>query len=293
MPTKLVAHPLAEIFPAMSDSEFADLVSDIKANGLEESIVLFDGMILDGIHRYKACLELGIVPETKEYEGINPKAYVLSHNFTRRHLTTSAKAIIAGSLENCPWGRSEKKDGNLHLTRTKAAEIFRISPRSIATASKIIDASPKLAKQVLNGEISLNAAEKKIDAKKQKEPHNSERKDITGRPIPTKILESWEAAENEGQMVLSALSKLRCAFRDAQQTNNPMYRETTLNNCIGKIDDVYGSMKSITPHAVCYVCQGRIFDKCTACKGRGYVCKYFWDICVPIEFKAMFKNETS
>ena len=47
-------HELANLFPLMDESQYSDLVADIKENGLVESIVLHEGKILDGRNRYKS-----------------------------------------------------------------------------------------------------------------------------------------------------------------------------------------------------------------------------------------------
>src|SRR6516225_11943580 len=50
----LKVHPLvADLFPAMADAAFEELVVDIEANGQNEPVMLYEGHILDGFHRYK------------------------------------------------------------------------------------------------------------------------------------------------------------------------------------------------------------------------------------------------
>ena len=41
-------HPIAEMFPMMDDAALAELAQDIRDNGMQEKIKLWEGMILDG-----------------------------------------------------------------------------------------------------------------------------------------------------------------------------------------------------------------------------------------------------
>jgi hypothetical protein len=52
-------HPLAETFPPMTGAEFDVLAADIRANGLINPITLFEGMVLDGRNRLRACEAAG------------------------------------------------------------------------------------------------------------------------------------------------------------------------------------------------------------------------------------------
>ena len=63
-------HELANLFPLMDESQYSDLVADIKENGLIESIILHEGKILDGRNRYNACNDAGVEPNFVEYEEI-------------------------------------------------------------------------------------------------------------------------------------------------------------------------------------------------------------------------------
>ena len=90
---KMTTHPAADAFPMMDQNRFQDLVDDIREHGQHEPITLCDGMILDGRNRYKACLELGINPKTKDFDG-DPWAYVWSLNGERRDLVAEQRFII-------------------------------------------------------------------------------------------------------------------------------------------------------------------------------------------------------
>ena len=52
-------HPLSCAFPAMSTSEYEELCISIEQIGLQNPIVIFDDMIIDGWHRYRSCLDTG------------------------------------------------------------------------------------------------------------------------------------------------------------------------------------------------------------------------------------------
>ena len=87
-------HPAADAFPMMDDGRFNELVDDIRTNGLIEHIVIYDGKILDGRNRYKACLLLEIQPKTKQYDGDDPWSFVWSLNGARRDLVDEQRYLI-------------------------------------------------------------------------------------------------------------------------------------------------------------------------------------------------------
>jgi site-specific DNA-methyltransferase (adenine-specific) len=93
-------HKICNIFPMMSEEEYLQLVLDIKAHGLREPIWTYQGKIIDGRNRYRACIELGIEPRYREWDGQGSLVqFVVSLNLHRRHLTSSQKAAIALEIE--------------------------------------------------------------------------------------------------------------------------------------------------------------------------------------------------
>ena len=92
-------HRYADIFPMMNEDDFNRLMEDVRENGLQEPIWLYEGKILDGRNRYKACQELGIAPELRKYQGSDPLKFVMSLNLARRHLNSSQCAFVALEVE--------------------------------------------------------------------------------------------------------------------------------------------------------------------------------------------------
>jgi len=92
-------HPLANIFPLMSESELDVLAADIAAHGQREPIYTHQGRILDGRNRFNACRKANREPRFVSWQGDGaPAAFVVSMNLHRRHLNESQRADIASCL---------------------------------------------------------------------------------------------------------------------------------------------------------------------------------------------------
>jgi ParB-like chromosome segregation protein Spo0J len=128
MSADLKFHPLADIFPLMEGAEFDELVADIKAHGLREPIVLYEGLILDGRNRYRACIKAGVepsfVPSAWRLPNDDPAGYVISANIRRRHLTPGDKIKYLAQLVAARPEKSDrllaKETGVSHPTIAKA-----------------------------------------------------------------------------------------------------------------------------------------------------------------------------
>src|SRR5215471_5456715 len=83
----LEQHPIGQILPPMLPEERSLLRNDLVVNGLRVPVVLYEGKILDGWHRYELCVEENIEPRFEEYTGADPFGFVRSLNLSRRHLT--------------------------------------------------------------------------------------------------------------------------------------------------------------------------------------------------------------
>lgn len=97
----LQPHALADTVPGeMTTEEFTALCTSVKADGLCNPIVLFEGKILDGRARYRACKETKTPVAAVTFSGDEKKAvaFVLDNNLHRRQLNSMQKAIVAARM---------------------------------------------------------------------------------------------------------------------------------------------------------------------------------------------------
>jgi hypothetical protein len=66
----------------------------MRTNGQHQEIIRYEGMVLDGWERYMACLQVGLTPKFKDYEGSNPAAVAFGANAIRRKLSSVQKALF-------------------------------------------------------------------------------------------------------------------------------------------------------------------------------------------------------
>ena len=74
-------HPPAALFPMLEEEDLKALAEDIKAKGLTEPITLYEGKVLDGRNRYRACdlVEVKLRPDYfTQYEGDDALGFVVS-----------------------------------------------------------------------------------------------------------------------------------------------------------------------------------------------------------------------
>lgn len=154
MKTNYPVHPLAAVFPMMTDDEIDDLAADIKTNGLIHAITLDkDGeLLVDGRNRLKACKSAGVEPRFERLNGQDPEAFILSTNIARRHMMKGAIAMVVAKAypDEAAGGRGKK---SVATTRFPM-----VSTSKLAHARTVLQFAPDLVDGVLAGRDSLDAA---------------------------------------------------------------------------------------------------------------------------------------
>jgi ParB-like chromosome segregation protein Spo0J len=179
----LKAHKYANLFPMMDDEALERLSWDITENGQLESILTYNGLVLDGRNRLAACELAEVEPRFTEYKGKDPLGVVISANLTRRHMTTYQRAMLGVDLkkEYAALNKPGPKDpaNNSHISgnsRDLAAAAVGVSHAYITMAEKIKEDAPELVDLVLKGSLPLQQAYEIA-----KTPLESQRERITSR----------------------------------------------------------------------------------------------------------------
>lgn len=198
--TSMKPHPAADIFPMLDSVDLAALAEDIKKNGLQHPVVIFDAggewQILDGRNRVRACEMVGVTPSHVIKRDVVPIDYVLSTNLKRRHLNESQRGMVALAVEKLyaaeaaarqrdagqrgvEGGRANKKTLRADLPegfpeevrpRDKAAAALSVSPRLVQDAKKVDrQGSRPVVEAVRTGKIAIGDAVRIVDLPREKQ----------------------------------------------------------------------------------------------------------------------------
>ncbi len=246
--TDYEVHPLAQRMPDMSDTEFNLLKESIEREGLLNPIVLFEGKILDGRHRYRACRELQIVAQFVKYRGNTPATFVFGNNVPRRHLSVSDKLRLVELFLPDIQAEAQRRQaaGTLASADAKgktseiAAKLIGVSPATVDRHQAIKRAIQRLeaagwddaawkvqeaaAKSVRSGAAAAKAAEIMLDAQPELlsrwrnilSPEEIRAVEIGIVPLSTSDLDLWMATDpNEAQQIKHLVFGNRWTVREA------------------------------------------------------------------------------
>lgn len=288
-------HPLCSCIPEMSDADYAALKADIAEHGLREKIVLYDGMILDGRNRYRACQEThtSAVTVNGDFTDANEAAaFVLSKNLKRRHMTPSQISAALAAIDDFLLSANEyqnnkpptggksvtntERQGRPELPTTKAAKAAGVSVRSMERARAVKRDDPEVFEEVKAGKKTLRAAEKEIKAAAM--PVEMPTVDEVGHKIPKELATEFMIATGEMQDLQAEIMRARRHLTKIMEQPWSAYVDQSVGAALSR---AWSGAKFARPYTICPYCGG---DKCKACKGRGWMPKDVFDR-VPKELK--------
>jgi len=169
------------LLPKLSEKEYELLRDSIILNGVIDPIVISKGFIIDGHNRYEIATKYDKNFEVTEMffdKDKDIEVYMLKNQLGKRNLTDAQKIIISQKLHERTAVKAKKnqsesradailKDKGLLVSETKTqihvdkevAKTAGVSESSVTRVKKIMKkGTPKLKKQLLDGEIKISAA---------------------------------------------------------------------------------------------------------------------------------------
>jgi hypothetical protein len=177
------------IFPEAKPEDFTRLLDDIRQNGFDtkQPVTLYQGEVLDGWNRQRACDELGINPSYTTFSGTDADAiaFVMRTN-KRRNLNSGQWACIAAEADDLlavirekveeerrrkiaetkkePTPDKKLSDVHASSTPTKAAELFNTNRTYVNQAVTMKEKAPEVFEKVKAGKMTMQDATKAVRA---------------------------------------------------------------------------------------------------------------------------------
>lgn len=183
-------HPVADLFPMLTDAELHELSDSIKKEGLINPCIKQGDILIDGRNRLAACKIAKVEPRFEEYKGESPVSFIMGANLARRHLDKGQKIALALEIEphfaeeakkrQDAAGQHGKKGGRgkanpcgkstsrVLQSRDQAAAAVGISGKLVSAAKAIREADPARFEKVKQGKLSVAKAKKEIKAEHDK-----------------------------------------------------------------------------------------------------------------------------
>lgn len=206
---QLERHPLSKLWPDIPESQFEELKADIEKHGQRYPIIIYGDKIIDGWHRYRACMDVRIKPKTERFSGTAQAAadLVNSLNAHRRNVSDGVRAFaVTGAYT---WAEGSTNGGGVSRdtppdtkTNREMAALAGTSESTIHRAKRVHESgSSALKEAVRSGDVSVKQAAKVVDLPKSEQLAAAKAKP---KKEPEPSLDSREPEEDEGAQLEQA-----------------------------------------------------------------------------------------
>ena len=164
---------LAMVLPPLEPEAYQALLTSIREEGLRHPVIVWRGEIIDGVHRLKACFELGMDPTFVHLpDDANPLQFLRTESFPSRDMDENDRARAAHKLSQwSPRGRPPAARENSEkfpiITQEEAANQFRVSVKSVSTVGRVLSedgpAVPALREAADQRRIKFSDAARVLD----------------------------------------------------------------------------------------------------------------------------------
>jgi N6-adenosine-specific RNA methylase IME4 len=181
-----------DLIPALTEEEYKQLEANILSEGIRDSLLVWNGILIDGHNRYEIATKHGLSYDVQEKEFADraeAERWIILNQFGRRNLSAYDRSVLALKLKPIVTAKAIEKERERKTTFQKSeksslpkinttkeiAKAAGVSHDTIAKVEKIqAKATPEIKKAVKSGEMSINQAyqatrreEKKAEVKKR------------------------------------------------------------------------------------------------------------------------------
>lgn len=186
MTLQLTINPEFEsLIPPLTKEEFEQLEKNILAEGIRESLVTWNGFIIDGHNRFRIAEKHGLEYDVKEKEFASDdeaKVWMIDNQKGRRNLTDGWKFELA--IKKKEFLREQGKENQIrkpanfvlsdsdktkHNTRDIIADELGWSTGKTAKAEVVYKTSPETFNKIKSGEYTVDKAYQEVKKEEKKE----------------------------------------------------------------------------------------------------------------------------
>jgi DNA modification methylase/ParB-like chromosome segregation protein Spo0J len=232
-------HPIADLFPPMDAHDYGPFKASIQSEGQKVPCLTWRGKLADGVHRERACEEIGIACRYEECQAADEAAmirHVVALNVARRHLTATQQATLAFDVK--PLYAAAAKDRQrasggdrksaaaksvvetvpqpirepAPKSRDLAAATVGVSGRTVDKVAAVVKAAPDLLPKMRSGELTASRAAAIVARRERESAMQEKAKAAASAPDAG----AWEIQTGDAVELLAAVpaGSVRLVFAD-------------------------------------------------------------------------------
>ena len=164
-----------DLIPALTEEEYKQLEANILSEGIRDSLLVWNGILIDGHNRYEIATKHGLSYDVQEKEFADraeAERWIILNQLGRRNLSAYDRIELALKLKPIVAAKAKeqqvrKPESVLQKsakqkpidTRQEIAKAAGVSHDTIAKVEKIqAKATPEIKKAVKSGKMSINQA---------------------------------------------------------------------------------------------------------------------------------------
>jgi site-specific DNA-methyltransferase (adenine-specific) len=246
----IINQEFKNLIPPLSEDEYNQLEQNCIAEGIRDSLVTWQGTLIDGHNRYEIATKHNLPYKTieKEFDNENEVIeWIIYNQFGRRNLSNYQRSLLALKLK--PMFEEKAKGKQLSTlkqntvsqisdereeinTKKELAKIAGVSHDTIAKVQKIEqEAAPEVKQKLLIGEMTINKAYKDIKTNEKRNERINLTKKIT---LSEKYKQNFILGDSIEELKKINDNSVDCVITDPPYGINYISNHRQIDNGISK-----------------------------------------------------------